>query len=68
MLCGVAQNMPELIAFRGVQGLGGGLMVTTIAVIGDLIPPRDRGRYQGYFGAVFASLADSLVAAIPGES
>ncbi len=54
MLCGIAQNMPELIAFRAVQGLGaGGLITTTIAVVGDIIPPRDRGRYQGVFGAVF---------------
>ena len=54
-LCGIAQNMPELIAFRALQGLGGGgLMVVTMAAIGDIIPPRDRGRYQGYFGAVFA--------------
>ena len=53
-LCGIAQNMPELIAFRALQGLGaGGLMVTTIAVVGDIIPPRERGRYQGLFGAVF---------------
>src|SRR5689334_2301433 len=53
-LCGAAQTMGELIAFRAVQGLGGGgLMVTTIAVAGDIIPPRDRGRYQGFFGAVF---------------
>src|SRR5438876_2859995 len=53
-LCGIAQNMTELIAFRAVQGLGaGGLIVTTIAVIGDIIPPRERGRYQGFFGAVF---------------
>jgi EmrB/QacA subfamily drug resistance transporter len=53
-LCGIAQNMPELIAFRALQGLGGGgLMVTTTATIGDLVPPRDRGRYQGYFGGVF---------------
>ena len=53
-LCGIAQNMPELIAFRALQGLGGGgLMVTTVAVVGDLVPPRDRGRYQGYFGGVF---------------
>jgi len=53
-LCGIAQNMTELIAFRGLQGLGaGGLLVTTIAVVGDIIPPRERGRYQGIFGAVF---------------
>src|SRR5436853_6242859 len=53
-LCGLAQGMPELIAFRALQGLGaGGLLVTTIAVVGDIIPPRERGRYQGLFGAVF---------------
>ena len=53
-LCGLAQDMTQLIVFRAVQGLGGGgLMVTTIAVIGDIIPPRERGRYQGFFGAVF---------------
>ena len=53
-LCGLAQGMTELIAFRALQGLGGGgLMVTTMAVVGDIIPPRDRGKYQGFFGAVF---------------
>ena len=53
-LCGLAQNMAELISFRALQGLGaGGLMVVAIAVVGDVIPPRDRGRYQGLFGAVF---------------
>jgi EmrB/QacA subfamily drug resistance transporter len=53
-LCGLSQNMTELIAFRALQGLGGGgLLVVTIAAVGDIIAPRDRGRYQGYFGAVF---------------
>jgi EmrB/QacA subfamily drug resistance transporter len=53
-LCGLSQNMAELIGFRALQGLGaGGLMVVTFAVVGDLIPPRERGKYQGYFGAVF---------------
>lgn len=53
-LCGVAQSMGELIAFRALQGLGGGgLMVLSMAIVGDLVPPRDRGRYQGLFGAVF---------------
>jgi len=53
-LCGTSQDMTQLIAFRALQGLGaGGLLVTTIAVVGDIIPPRDRGRYQGLFGAVF---------------
>src|SRR5712691_4644028 len=53
-LCGIAQNMLQLIIFRALEGIGGGgLIVVTIAVIGDLIPPRERGRYQGFFGAVF---------------
>src|SRR5262250_93230 len=53
-LCGIAQNMLQLIVFRALEGLGGGgLIVITIAVIGDIIPPRERGKYQGFFGAVF---------------
>jgi EmrB/QacA subfamily drug resistance transporter len=54
-LCGLSQNMTELIFFRGLQGLGaGGLMTMVLTVIGDVVPPRQRGRYQGYFGGVFA--------------
>jgi EmrB/QacA subfamily drug resistance transporter len=53
-LCGTSQDMVSLIAFRAIQGLGGGgLVVVTMAVVGDLVSPRERGRYQGYFGAVF---------------
>jgi EmrB/QacA subfamily drug resistance transporter len=56
MLCGFAQNMLELILFRAIQGLGGGgLMVGAQAVIADIVPPRERGRYSGLFGAVFGA-------------
>jgi EmrB/QacA subfamily drug resistance transporter len=55
-LCGMAQNMTQLVVFRGVQGIGaGGLIPLAIAVVGAIIPPRDRGRYQGLIGSVFAS-------------
>ncbi len=55
-LCGLAQSMTELVLFRGVQGLGaGGLMPLSLAVIGAIVPPRERGRWQGLIGAVFAS-------------
>ena len=54
-LSGLAQNMNELIAFRAVQGIGaGGLIALAMAIVGDVVSPRQRGRYQGYFGAVFA--------------
>jgi EmrB/QacA subfamily drug resistance transporter len=54
-LAGLSQNMGELIGFRAFQGLGaGGLMVGAQAIIGDLVPPRERGRYQGLIGSVFA--------------
>jgi EmrB/QacA subfamily drug resistance transporter len=53
-LCGMSRSMLELIVFRAVQGLGGGgLMVTTMAAVGDIVTPRERGRYQGLFGAVY---------------
>jgi EmrB/QacA subfamily drug resistance transporter len=53
-LCGLSRNIFELIAFRSLQGIGGGgLLSLAFAIIGDVIPPRERGRYQGYFGAVF---------------
>ena len=54
MLSGLSQDMIELIAFRAMQGIGaGGLMVGAQAIIGDVVPARQRGRYMGYFGAVF---------------
>ncbi|WP_030942674.1 MDR family MFS transporter [Streptomyces sp. NRRL S-646] len=54
-LSGMAQNMGELIGFRAIQGLGaGGLMVGVMAIIGDLIPPRERGKYQGMMAGVMA--------------
>ncbi|MCT9930143.1 MFS transporter [Planotetraspora sp. A-T 1434] len=63
-LAGLSQDIGQLIAFRAVQGLGGGgLMALAFSIIGDVIPPRERGRYQGYFGAVWgvSSVAGPLL-------
>ncbi|HET9722119.1 MAG TPA: MDR family MFS transporter [Candidatus Saccharimonadales bacterium] len=63
-LCGLSRNMDQLVLFRALQGIGaGGLMSLVLAIIGDVIPPRQRGRYQGYFGAVFglSSVAGPLL-------
>ena len=55
-LCGAAQSMTQLVVFRAVQGIGaGGLFPLSLAVIGNIVPPRDRGRWQGLIGAVFAA-------------
>lgn len=55
-LCGIAQNMYELAAFRALQGLGaGGLFSLALAIVGDIVPPRERAKYQGYFLAVFGT-------------
>jgi EmrB/QacA subfamily drug resistance transporter len=55
LLSGAAQTLDELILFRALQGVGaGGLMVGAQAIIGDIVPPRERGRYMGFIGSVFA--------------
>ncbi|WP_229398674.1 MDR family MFS transporter [Micromonospora okii] len=64
LLAGLSQDMTQLIVTRGVQGLGaGGLMTLAFTIISDVVPPRERGRYQGLFGAVFglSSVAGPLV-------
>jgi EmrB/QacA subfamily drug resistance transporter len=63
-LCGLSQNIGELIGFRALQGVGGGgLMVGAQTIIADVVSPRQRGKYQGYFGAVFGvtSIAGPLI-------
>jgi EmrB/QacA subfamily drug resistance transporter len=66
-LCGLSRSMTALIAFRAVQGLGaGGLIVLTQATIGDIVSPRERGKYQGIFGGVFglSSVAGPLLGGV----
>ncbi|MEU7585759.1 MDR family MFS transporter [Micromonospora sp. NPDC049230] len=64
LLAGLSQNMTQLIVTRGIQGLGaGGLLTLAFTIISDVVSPRERGRYQGLFGAVFgiSSVAGPLV-------
>ena len=64
VLAGMSQSMVQLIGFRAIQGLGaGGLIVMTMTIVGDVVSPRERGRYQGYIGSVFAlsSIAGPLL-------
>ena len=60
-LCGLSQSMTQLIAFRGLQGVAGGILAANaFAIIGDIFPPKERGKWQGVMGSVSASRA-SLV-------
>jgi EmrB/QacA subfamily drug resistance transporter len=64
VLAGLSETITELIIFRAIQGIGGGgLLVGAQTIVGDIVTPRDRGRYQGFFGAVFgvASVLGPLI-------
>ncbi|MFI5612749.1 MDR family MFS transporter [Amycolatopsis sp. NPDC051903] len=66
-LCGLARNLPELIAARTLQGVaGGGMIVLTFALVGDLVSAAERGRYQGLFGSVYgvASIVGPLLGGV----
>ncbi|MEU5045394.1 MDR family MFS transporter [Streptomyces griseorubiginosus] len=65
--CGLAQNLPELVGARVLQGVGGGgMIVLTFALVGDIVAPRERGRYQGMFGSVYgvASIVGPLLGGV----
>ncbi|HET7366138.1 MAG TPA: MFS transporter [Burkholderiales bacterium] len=67
LACGASQSLPQLVAARVLQGLGGGgLMVLSQALIGELVPPRERARFQGYFATVFttASIGGPVIGGI----
>lgn len=71
VFAGFAQDMNQLVAARAIQGVGaGGLMALVMAIVGDIIPPRQRGKYMGYFGAVFgvSSVAGPLLGGFLTES
>ena len=54
LLCGLSNTMAQIIIFRGVQGIGAGVMIANaFTVIGDLFPPAERGKYQGFMSGVF---------------
>jgi EmrB/QacA subfamily drug resistance transporter len=65
--CGLAQNLPELVGARALQGVGGGgMIVLTFALVGDIVAPSERGRYQGLFGSVYgvASIVGPLLGGV----
>src|SRR3954471_19933054 len=66
-LCGIAQDITQLVVFRAIQGVAaGGLMTLAMAAVGDLVSPRERGRYQGYIAATFAiaTIAGPLIGGV----